>query len=320
MVRRLKICVVVALISATVAMLTSTPTPVTAHSGATDSAGCHSDGTSYHCHTGLLAGCSFRSQADMLAQLQQYQGRPPVCTPITTTTGTGTGTGTTTTTVVPPTKLIFPQIADGHFTDGTYYRSTLLISSTDGSEATGCNLQLQGMSATFDGLGTGNTFKFDVDARGWLITSTPGVDTFRFGFATLLCDVSVNAQVIYGIYDKSGKKLSEATVFPSDGGSAVQLLADNREGARLALAIANPAAGPSKYTITVSSPEGGELNTGTVTIPSNSSTAQFLDEILGLPDNYFGQVVITGSEKVHAMGLRFTGPIFTTIPASVRIK
>lgn len=317
---RLKICLAVALLSVALSILTGAFTPATAHTGSTDSAGCHSDGTSYHCHAGLLAGCSFRSQTDMLAQVQQYQGRPPVCTPITTTTtGTTTGTGTTTT-IATPTKLVFPQIADGHFTDGTYYRSTFLISSDDGAEASGCNLKLQGMSATIGDLGTGNDFKFDIDSKGWMIATTPGVDPFRFGYATLICDVHVNAQVVYGIYDKFGKKLSESAVFPSDAGTAVQLLADNREGARLAIALANPSSAQARYTISVSAPEGGELNSGTLTIPANSSSAQFLDEIVGIPDGYFGQVVITGSEKVYGMGLRFTGPIFTTIATTVRVK
>jgi hypothetical protein len=313
---KIRICVAVALFSAALAVMTNSLARTTAHSGTTDSAGCHSDATTYHCHSGLLAGCAFQSQADMVAQVQRFGGRPPNCTPIPTTT-TGTTTGTTTPTT--PASLFFPQIADGHFTDGTYYRSTMLISSKDGAEASGCSLELQGMTATFDGLGTGRVFKFDIDSKGWLITSTPGVEDFRFGYATLTCDVAVNAQIVYAFYDKAGRKISEAAVLPSDSATTVTLFADNREGGRLALAIANPSSAEAKYQITVSAPEGGELNSGSITLAAKTSTARFLDEVVEIPPDYFGQVVITSAEKVYAMGLRFTGPLFTSIPATARV-
>lgn len=51
-----------------------------AHGGGVDGYGCHNDEQSggYHCHSGPLAGKSFRSQAEMLAALEAQQRKPSV--------------------------------------------------------------------------------------------------------------------------------------------------------------------------------------------------------------------------------------------------
>src|SRR5262245_46481540 len=47
----------------------------------------------------------------------------------------------------PSTFHVFPQVADGRFSDGTFYRSTLLILS-NGAGAQ-CTLSLHGMTTSF---------------------------------------------------------------------------------------------------------------------------------------------------------------------------
>src|ERR1041385_734341 len=67
---------------------------------------------------------------------------------------------------------VFPQFADGRASDGTYYRSTLMISNTSSSN-TACNLQVHGL--TVPGLST----TYSVVANGWMIASTSAAQRDR---------------------------------------------------------------------------------------------------------------------------------------------
>ena len=59
----------------------------------------------------------------------------------------------------------------------------------------------------------------------------------------------------------------------------------------------------------------------TVNVPANTSKAFFVDELGTVPPDLFGQVLISPSNNsgpsLYAVGLRFTGLVFTTIPAIV---
>ncbi len=200
---------------------------------------------------------------------------------------------------------VFPQFADGRRSDGTYYRSTVMISNPSSSNAA-CKVQLRGLTVP------GFALDYTVRPSGWVIASTNAAQAFQSGYATLLCDTKVEAQLLYSYYSPDGTKLSEATVFSSPPNSTVQVLADQREGARLGLAIANDSDQSSTYTLNA----GGASTTTTITLPPRTSLAKFLDELVPeiSPDNV-GIVQVTASGgSASVVGLRFTGSIFTTIP------
>jgi hypothetical protein len=123
---------------------------------------------------------------------------------------------------------VFAQFADGTFSDGPYYRSTITVSS-DSQTATNCTATLHGLSV--DGFGDGTRRTFTVASGGWNIYRTPGSQNYRGGYVTLNCSASVTAQVLYSFFSSSGIVLSEATVFSSPPASYAQLLADQRNGA-----------------------------------------------------------------------------------------
>ena len=204
---------------------------------------------------------------------------------------------------------VFPQFADGRASDGTYYRSTLMISNTSSSN-TACNLQVHGL--TVPGLSTAYT----AVAHGWTIASTSGTQSLQSGYAVLQCDAKVEAQLLYSYYSASGTKLSEATVFSSPPSSTVRVIANQLEGAQLGLAIANDSDQTVSYTVNLS----GVSGTATLTLPPRTSVARFLSQILpGIPANAVGVVQVTSSNNGSAsvIGLRFTGSVFTTIPESL---
>lgn len=241
----------------------------------------------------LLTTLAFRTQ------LAMAQAPPAVITP---------ADGRTT-------LAIFPQFAEGRFSDGTYYRSILLMSNPSTSISAACTLSLYGAS------GTGVSQAFTLGPNQWNSDQTDGQTVFLSGFATVGCNNPINTNLIYSYYAANGVKLGEATVFPSLSGSTVQLIADQREGSKLGIAIANDKAFAQTVTLRIGDSTGAVVATPTFTLAAHTSSARFLDELIGpgRPTVLLSQILISCSSGCAAIGLRYTGTVFTTIPSSVRI-
>ena len=214
---------------------------------------------------------------------------------------------------------VFAQFADGRFSDGTFYRSTVMVSS-DNLSSINCTATLYGL--TVAGFGDGSTRSFNLASGGWNIYRTPGSQNFRKGYVTLNCNAAVTAQVLYTFHSSSGIVLSEATVFSSPAASIAQLLTDQRNGAQLGIAIANNGSTTKEFVIVAIDAGGFEVGRTGVQIASRSQIARFLNELIGVPADYVGQVHIstdtTDTFDVYAIGLRFTGSAFTTTPVTLR--
>jgi hypothetical protein len=120
--------------------------------------------------------------------------------------------------------------------------------------------------------------------------------------------------------DPNGVKLSEATVFSSPSAERVQILADTRGGSRVGLAISNDSDQANTYVINFYDASGNVIATSNQALDARTSIARFIDELASLPADYFGRVVVSSptGATVSVIGLRFTGNVFTTIPATVR--
>jgi hypothetical protein len=208
---------------------------------------------------------------------------------------------------------IFPQFADGHFTDGSYFRTTRIYNNPGSGNVT-CNTQLQGM--TTDG---SSRFMGNVTPGSAVVSQTSGKQVIQTGYASMQCTSPVDAQALYSFYSASGVKLSEATVFSSPASRTVAVLADQREGSQLGLAMTNDSDQTNTLTITVNDANGNLVGTATQDLAPRTSTARFLGEFLSLPAGFYGQAIISSSTGiVSVIGLRFTGTAFTTIPEVIR--
>ena len=211
---------------------------------------------------------------------------------------------------------VFPQIAYGTFSDGAFFRSTLTIDPFEIDAS--CTLILQGLSVDF---GTGVSSSFvtgTIPEEGFVSVRTAGTAPLATGYATLTCDKSVFAEVTYSFYSSTGVKLSEATVFSSSPSSVGHIISDGRDGARLAVAIANDTDIVRLYDLTLRESNGNTVSTGSVEVGARSNFGQFVDEMLTVPA---GQVLMleiqsADSSDFSAIGLRFTGGVFTTVPAN----
>src|SRR5262249_37920343 len=221
---------------------------------------------------------------------------------------------------------VFAQIADGRAADGSYFRSTLILANPSDAATASCTFRLWGLRVTFAGLtgatiGAADTFTFTISKSGWDIETSQSLQNLSTGYATLFCDRPVTAQILYSWFAGNGTKLSEATVFSSPAGRIVQLIADHREGGKLGVALANDTDRTATYVIAAGDVNGTVVGTGSVVVGARSGVARFIDEIIsGIRPDYRGQVIITtvDGSNVYAIGLRFTGVAFTTIPVTVR--
>jgi hypothetical protein len=214
---------------------------------------------------------------------------------------------------------VFAQFADGRFSDGAFFRSTVMVSSDSLSSVT-CTASLFGL--TVAGFGDGSRRTFTLAGGGWNIYRSPGSQTLQTGSLTLNCNAAVTAQVLYSSYSSSGILLSEATVFSSPEASYAQLLTDQRNGAQLGIAIANTGSAAKEFVVVAIDAGDTEVGRRSIQIAGGSQIARFLNELINVPADYVGQVMIyTNSNAtldVYAIGLRFTGTAFTTIPVTVR--
>ena len=217
-------------------------------------------------------------------------------------------------------KYVFPQ-----FVFGGVWASTLMVQAT--ATPTTCTFSAQDRFLTMWNP-SGNNFSgtsipLTFGMNGWTIlkTATPQSMAVSSGMAVLDCSAEVSANTLFSL-EVGGSLVSEAVVQSPEeivsGEFLAQFLADHREGARFGVAVANPSNQPISVAVTVADLDGQEIGNTTVDLPANDFRAFFVDELLTIPTGHTGQVVLAATGgSLYSIGLRFTGLIFTTIPATV---
>ena len=220
-------------------------------------------------------------------------------------------------------KYIFPQ-----FAFGGGWESTLMVQALDGN--TTCTFTAQGRSFTMrepsgNSL-SGTQLPLAFGMNGWTIlkTATPQGMAASSGMAVLDCDEEVSANTLFSL-EVGGSLVAEALVESSEeivsGEPVAQFLADHRDGARFAVAVANPSNQLLDVLIAVGDLGGQQIGEVTVNVPANAAQAFFVDELVTIPIGHTGQVLIRPSNNpgpsVYVVGLRLTGLVLTTIPATV---
>jgi len=210
---------------------------------------------------------------------------------------------------------VFPQIADGRADDGTYYRSTLMVLPVNAASAPSCTLVLYGMTATFNVGSTGYYFTASIPAGSILSAPTSGNQALQTGYATLTCTDYVFANVLYSYYAADNTKIGEATVFSSPANWFARMVFDVRGNARQSIAIANNSDFNKSYVVSLGS--GGVTRSVRVVVPARRNLARYVDELLPVPSDSIGVLTIQSDDLsfFSAVGFRFTGGVFTTIPA-----
>ncbi len=216
-------------------------------------------------------------------------------------------------------KYIFPQ-----FAFGAGWESTLMVQAR--ATLTTCTFSAQGRFFTMrDPSGnnvSGTSITLPFGMNGWTIlkTATPQGMAVSSGMAVLDCSEEVSTNTLFSL-EFGGSLFAEAVVKSAEeivsGESVAQFLADHRDGARFGLALANPSNQPIEVSVSVADVNGQPIENTTVNLLANDSQADFLDELVTIPTGHTGQVVMGATGSLYVIGLRFTGQVFTTIPATV---
>jgi hypothetical protein len=219
------------------------------------------------------------------------------------------------------TDHLFPQFVNGQAGGGVYYSSKIHVVPWFTSTATiNCSLRFYGIQVDMGTLGFGDTFNFSIQQNGgWALLSTvPSSQNLVSGYATLTCSTYVYAYVDYALYGPAGK-LGGATVFSADDSYIAHFIADQAEpGARLGIAIANNTDLQRTYNVTIKNAAGQTIGTTQLVVGARRAFAKFLDEMAAGTTGIVSYVTVQSPDFSYfgAVGLRFVGGTFSTLPAS----
>ncbi len=214
------------------------------------------------------------------------------------------------------TFTVLPQIADGYFPDGSYYRSTIMITPWFVSDAPQCSLRFYGLNLEIEGTGPVANTSISVPTGGMSVLRTTGRSSYQGGYGTLTCTQYVFANVLFALYAPNNQKVGEATVFGAAESFVRRVIADQREGAKLGLAIANNTDLQRTYRLTLLT-NAGTTFTRTINVGGRRNATAFLDDLMPETAGSVGLLTVDTADfsEFSLIGLRFTGPVFTTIPA-----
>ena len=216
-------------------------------------------------------------------------------------------------------KYVFPQ-----FVFGGGWASTLTLAALNEDETT-CTFSAQGRHMTLRAVSGHTASRTEIPLVGfkagqWNIfkTEAPDDGAVSSGMAILQCDRAVLTHTLFSL-TVGGSVVAEALVEPSHEFKAfeeyVLFFADHRNGARFGVAVANPSDRVIDVSVQVSDDQGEVIVDTTVNVDANVSKAFFLDELGTIPEGHTGGVALRADESLYVIGLRFTGQVFTTIPA-----
>src|SRR5205823_868963 len=158
------------------------------------------------------------------------------------------------------------------------------------SSAGKCTFRLYGLSVNGS-----SVFTYNLQSGNWHIDSSINSrQPIKSGYATLQCDMPVEAQLLYSFYSSTGVKISEATVFSSPSAPSVAVSADNRSGATLGVAVVNDSDQSVTYTINAVDAKGTLVGSTNLAMNARTNRAAFLTELISsLPSDYSGTVLIS---------------------------
>ena len=208
-------------------------------------------------------------------------------------------------------QYVFPQ-----FVFGGGWASTLTVQAL-GDGPTTCRLTAGGrVLPTWRDISSGEEAMLNLDEWHFQVLKTGNTGSLSSGMAMLECNKEVWTHVLFSLAS-GGPTISEALVEPAEPDRWVVFVADHRGGSRFGVAVANPSDQAIEVKVSVTGLAEGDEKEVEVSIPPHESKAFFLDELYDIPKDHLGGVSLwsDAGRLLYVIGLRFTGQVFTTIPA-----
>jgi len=230
---------------------------------------------------------------------------------------------------------VYPLFADGTGS-GVTYRATVRITKTSAATPMECLLTQRNTAAPLTGV-VGYFYSADVVEASFSpaavsqlfldqflpfeILRTKGQAPLKTGYAELSCPGTVVTDLQLSTFDAQNNKLGEATIPPATRGMSFQFLIDRRDGTRLAFSLVNDSAAEGQIQLIARDQFNNvvDQNFNQMILPF-SQVSRFVDEMLNLPSNFVGNVELVGVSggTNYAIGLQYTGTVFTTVQPLVR--
>src|SRR5581483_12173631 len=108
---------------------------------------------------------------------------------------------------------------------------------------------------------------------------------------------------------------------PATQGTSFQFLLDRRDGTRLGFSFINDSATGGQFAIVARDQFNFEVTRVYEIIQAWSQVSGFVDQLVTLPADFVGSIELVGvtsGEQNYAVGLQYTGTVFTTIQPLVR--
>ncbi len=199
-------------------------------------------------------------------------------------------------------SIVIPHFADG----GGWSTQAILLNPS--SQAMQGTLQFvdqktqQTAASTPYSIAPGSFFRFQ--------TAGAGSDV-QVGFVRIVPGSNTGTPAGFGIFSfrKDGITVSEASMTATAGTTAYRMYVENSDTIQTGIAIANPSSNPATVTLEATTLDGTTAGlSGTLTIPGNGQTAQFLSQIPGFEKigTFQGvlRITTTGATGVAVSGLR----------------
>ena len=232
---------------------------------------------------------------------------------------------------------VFPLIVDGT-TNGFTFKSQLKVASTDNVTGLNCQFFQRNTAAQVTGLDGFQYYTPVIDSgvggpltetllqqhlnRPTEILHTSGTQPQKTGYAKLTCPNAVQTQLQYSYFDPNNIKIGESTVFPATLGNSFQFQIDTRDGTRMGFSLVNDSPLENQEFSVIARDQFNQVvafNLNDI-IPSFAQLSKFVDQEVKLPANFFGTIEIVGPPggQSYAVGLQFTGSVFSTVQPLVR--
>ena len=208
-------------------------------------------------------------------------------------------------------QYVFPQ-----FVFGGGWASTLTVQAL-GDGPTTCRLTAGArVLPTWRDISSGQEAMLNLDEWHFQVLKTGNTGSLSSGMPMLECNKEVWTHVLVSLAS-GGSTISEALVEPAEPDRWVVFVADHRGGSRFGVAVANPSDQAIEVKVSVTGLAEGDEKEVEVSIPPHESKAFFLDELYDIPKDHLGGVSLwsDAGRLLYVIGLRFTGQVFTTIPA-----
>ncbi len=207
-------------------------------------------------------------------------------------------------------RQFFAQAGDGATGGGSLSSGVVLINNGSASVSGTVRFFSQDGAPRVLTVGdsTSDSFPFDLSPRSSLVLQTTGdANPLYVGWAEAAADGPISGSVVYALRDGQGEILTGAGVSASSPGRSFALAASRSsdEGTETALAIANPSNNASvTVEVQVKALDGSLAGTDQIDLASENHRAFFISEIVDLPAEFEGTVLLDGTGDFIATTLR----------------